>query len=165
MSQLSPIAGESSAGSLSISSSNAPLPTELFGEQLTPAYYSDMVLVRGLTLVRDGGVFAVIGNRRVRLWNKFQIKSPKISLPSNITNKYYDVTAIYGTDVVNGEVIDELYLLKSPVEGDSPDVINASLAEETSSDALYNLQGQRVGKDFKGIVVRNGKKMINNLNL
>ena len=165
MSQLSPIAGESSAGSLSISSSNAPLPIELFGEQLTPAYYSNMVLVRGLTLVRDGGVFAVIGDSRVRLWNKFQIKSPKISLPSNITNKYYDVTAIYGTDVVNGEVIDELYLLKSPVEGDSPDVINASLAEETSSDALYNLQGQRVGKDFKGIVVRNGKKMINNLNL
>jgi len=119
-----------------------------------------MVLVRGVTLVRDGGVFAVIDDHRVRLWNKFQIKSPKISLPSNITNKYFDITAIYGTDVVNGEVIDELYLLSSPVEGESPDAISAPVAaEESSSGVLYNLQGQRVGKSYKGIIIKDGRKI------
>ena len=143
---------------LSINSGEAPLPVEIFGDELTADRYADMVLVKGLTLVRDGGVYAVIGDHRVRLWNKFQIKSPKISLPSNITGKFFDVTAIYGTDIVNGEVIDELYLLSSPVEGEDPDAISAPLAQEPSSQVLYNLYGQKVGKYYKGIVVKNGRK-------
>lgn len=159
MPQLTPAESVSAAENLSISSSNEPLPIEIYGEELTDKYYADMVLVRGLTLVRDGGVFAVIGDHRVRLWNKFQIKSPKITLPSSIANKYFDVTAIYGTDIVNGEVIDELYLLSSPVESD-PDAINVPLAQEPSSSVLYNLQGQRVGKNYKGIIVKNGKKYL-----
>lgn len=32
---------------------------------------------------------------------------------------------------------------------------------KTNNDAIYNLSGQRVGKDYKGIVIRNGKKYIN----
>ncbi|MGI6224558.1 MAG: hypothetical protein ACOYJG_13320 [Prevotella sp.] len=32
---------------------------------------------------------------------------------------------------------------------------------KTNNDAIYNLAGQRVGKDYKGIVIRNGKKYIN----
>ena len=27
--------------------------------------------------------------------------------------------------------------------------------------ALYNLAGQRVGKNFKGVVIKNGKKYLN----
>ncbi|MBR1547580.1 MAG: hypothetical protein IJ637_02495, partial [Prevotella sp.] len=30
----------------------------------------------------------------------------------------------------------------------------------TKTSAIYNLAGQKVGKDYKGIVVKNGKKMI-----
>ena len=158
MPQLACFDGQSVEGNLSVSIGEAALPIELYPEQLAASHYANMVVVRGMTLVRDGGVFGVIGDRRVRLWNKFQIKSPKISLPSNITDKYYDVTAIYGTDVLNGEVIDELYLLQSPVEGDSPDAVSSPLAEESSSTVLYNLQGQRVGKGYKGIVVKSGRK-------
>lgn len=160
MPQLVSADSESAMQSIDISGGEEAQPVELFGEELTPDRYAEKVLVRGLTLVRDGGIYAVIGDHRVRLWNKFQIKSPKISLPSNIVDKYYDVTAIYGTDVVNGEVIDELYVLKSPVEGESPDVINTTLAEEASSAVLYNLQGQRVGKDYKGVVVKKGRKLL-----
>ena len=160
MPQLIPADGELTTQDISISSGETPLPKEIFGDELTADRYADMVLVKGLTLVRDGGIFAVIGDRRVRLWNKFQIKSPKISLPSNIVGKFYDVTAIYGTDVVNGEVIDELYVLSSPVEGEDPDAISAPLAQEPSSQALYNLYGQKVGKYYKGIVVKSGHKFI-----
>ena len=160
MPQLVPLNGEPTSHSIDVSSGEEARPIELFGEELTPDRYAEKVLVRGLALVRDGGIYAVVGDRRVRLWNKFQIKSPKISLPSNIVDKYFDVTAIYGTDVVNGEIVDELYVLKSPVEGDSPDVIKASLAEDSSSTALYNLQGQRVGKNYKGIVVESGRKFL-----
>ena len=160
MPQLIPADGELITQDLSISSGETPLPKEILGDELTADRYADMVLVRGLTLVRDGGIFAVVGDRRVRLWNKFQIKSPKISLPSNIVGKFYDVTAIYGTDVINGEVVDELYVLSSPVEGEDPDAISAPLAQESSSQVLYNLYGQKVGKYYKGIVVKSGHKFI-----
>ena len=160
MPQLIALGSESSSENLSVSSGEAALPIELFGWDLTADRYSDMVLVKGLTLVRDGGIYAVIGDRRMRLWNKFQIKSPKISLPSNIDGKFYDVTAIFGTDILNGEVIDELYMLSSPVEGEDPDAVEAVLAEDSSSSAVYNLYGQKVGKHFRGITVKNGKKQI-----
>ena len=35
-----------------------------------------------------------------------------------------------------------------------------SRIEELKSNACYNLSGQRVGKDYKGVVIVNGKKMI-----
>ena len=160
MPQLTAAESVSAAENLTITSGDEPMPIEIYGEELTAKCYADMVLVRGLTLVRDGGVFAVIGDHRVRLWNKFQIKSPKITLPSSIDNKYFDVTAIYGTDIVNGEVIDELYLLSSPVEGEDPDAINLPLGQAPSPSVLYNLQGQRVGKNYKGIIVKSGKKYL-----
>lgn len=34
-------------------------------------------------------------------------------------------------------------------------------AELNIQDAIYNLAGQKVGADYKGIVIRNGKKMLN----
>ncbi|MBQ8455112.1 MAG: M6 family metalloprotease domain-containing protein [Bacteroidaceae bacterium] len=160
MPQLAAVSGMSGPGDVSARSGSAAQPVELLGESLASKRYADMVCVRGLTLVRDGGVFAVIGDHRVRLWNLFQIKSPKITLPSNITGKYFDVTAIYGTDVVNGEVIDEFYLLSSPVEGDDPDGIEALQVRQTASEAQYNLHGQRVESGYKGIVIRDGKKVL-----
>ena len=156
--QLTPVEGTSFSESPSVSSGEAALPIEIYSEQLIPDLYADLVVVRGVELVRDGGVFAIIGDRRVRLWNKFQIKSPKISLPSNIAGKYYDITAIYGTDILNNEIIDELYLLTSPVEGDNPLAISAPWARESTLPVRYNLHGQKVGKNYKGIVVENGKK-------
>ena len=160
MPQLVPLDGSTQADDISVSSGDAAVPTVLYGEELTADHYADMVLVKGLTLVRDGGIFAVIGDRRVRLWNKFQIKSPKISLPSNLLNKYYDVTAIYGTDVVNGNVIEELYVLSSPVEGTAPDAVRAPQSQELSPEYTYNMQGQRVAENFKGIVIRGGRKYL-----
>ena len=161
MPQMSVADGVVVEDNLTVTGGASPQPIEILGEGLTDIRYAQMVLVRGVTLVRDGGVFAVIGDHRVRLWNKFQIKSPKISLPSNITNKYFDITAIYGTDVVNGEIIDELYLLSSPIEGDDPVAIGAlKAADEPSSTMLYNLQGQHVGKGYKGIIVKEGQKVL-----
>ena len=156
--QFTPVNGTAVVKDLSAVSGEAPQPTILFAGELTSDHYCDLVLVQGLTLVRESGVFAVVGENRVRLWNKFQIKTPKISLPSNITDKYYDVTAIYGTDVVNGNVVDEFYVLNSPVEGLDPDAIKTIPADEKVAGFSYNLAGQRVGKDYKGIVVKDGKK-------
>ena len=166
MPAFTPSEGEMVVEDLTVTSGEAALPIELFAEELTPDHYAEMVLVKGMTLVRDGGVYAVVGDHRIRLWNKFQIKSPAISLPKTITGKYFDITAVYGTDVVGGEVIDEFYLLSSPVEGEEPVGI-VEIKDESSmaggqwdnDEVLYNLHGQKVGKGYHGIVVMSGKKI------
>ena len=46
----------------------------------------------------------------------------------------------------------------TPVNASGISTINA--AEKVSNGAIYNLAGQKVGKDFKGLVIKDGKKMI-----
>ena len=46
----------------------------------------------------------------------------------------------------------------TPVNATGISTINA--AEKVSNGAIYNLAGQKVGKDFKGLVIKDGKKMI-----
>lgn len=46
----------------------------------------------------------------------------------------------------------------TPINATGISTINA--AEKVSNGAIYNLAGQKVGKDFKGLVIKNGKKMI-----
>ena len=44
--------------------------------------------------------------------------------------------------------------------GTDPDGINNVVSKSTVSNATYNLAGQRVSKDYKGIVIKNGKKVV-----
>ena len=41
-----------------------------------------------------------------------------------------------------------------------PSGINTIAAEKVANGAIYNLAGQKVGKDFKGLVIKNGRKFI-----
>lgn len=43
----------------------------------------------------------------------------------------------------------------------SPDGINEVRVEAVKSNAIYNIAGQKVGADYKGIVIKNGVKHIN----
>ena len=83
-------------------------------------------------------------------------------MPSNTTGKYYDVTSIFGTDVLSGEVIDELYLMASPVEVEAPTAINeVRWKKDEANGDIYNLNGQRVDRQYKGLVIRNGRVVLN----
>ena len=45
----------------------------------------------------------------------------------------------------------------------APTCINASLVkseERTANSEVYNLAGQKVANDYKGLVIKNGKKMV-----
>lgn len=46
-------------------------------------------------------------------------------------------------------------------EGGTTGISTIKNAELNIQDAIYNLAGQKVGADYKGIVIRNGKKMLN----
>ena len=46
-------------------------------------------------------------------------------------------------------------------DDDVTNSIAAQIAERMSDDVVYNLQGQRVADDYRGLVIKNGKKFIN----
>ena len=46
------------------------------------------------------------------------------------------------------------------ITGDPTGIKNIQVSGAKTNDGYYNLAGQRVGADFKGIVIHNGKKML-----
>ena len=144
---------------LSIERGDEAEPREVKLEDLTEADYADYVLLKQTKLVLESGkVWAVSGDRRIRYFNKLGVK---VSL-KNYNGKYFDLPVIYGTDILNGNLIDELYILRQPTEVDAPTGIVELRHDDSKADyPSYNLQGQCVGKDYKGLVVRNGMKVVN----
>ena len=110
---LSSVEGLTMASGITVSEGGEVEPVSLHISQLSEAYYANMVELEKVQLVKDGNVFAVLGDKRYRLFNTLGITNPRITVPSNL-NRRYDITAIFGTNTLNGEVIDELYLLKTP---------------------------------------------------
>lgn len=157
------IEGVTNDSGLKITSGSEVEPREVKFEDLTEDDYSDYVLVKAVQLERNNGVWAVSGDKRARLWNLFQIKG--LSVPSNVEGKFFDVEAIYSTNKLNNQVINELEFLKSPTEVPAPEDVSGIEVigtETTSADATYfNLQGQRVSPNTKGILIRNGRMVVN----
>ena len=73
-------------------------------------------------------------------------------------NKYVQLDASYGTygayDTEKGSM-PFLYLLDESTTG-----INTVKTVRVDDGAIYNLAGQKVDKSYKGVVVKNGKKMV-----
>ena len=123
MPKLKAVAELTTTDGLTIASGTEFAPREVKLEDLTEADYADYVVVKTVELIRDGGVFAVAGDKRARLFSTFKITGLKV--PSDIAGKRFDVTCIFGTNVLNSEVIDECYLLKSPEEVEWTPVIES----------------------------------------
>lgn len=96
---------------INVSPGSQPQPISLHISQLTNHHYAEMVALNKVKLENNGGVWAVHGDQRIRLYNTLGVKNIKV--PTDL-NCRYDITAIYGTNVLNDQVIHELYLLKSP---------------------------------------------------
>lgn len=71
----------------------------------------------------------------------------------------------FTTEIIeNSDYTDNLYYLTRILSGaqlspsDAPDAISTVAVEAAESSARYSISGQRVGKNFKGIVIENGKK-------
>ena len=160
MIQLIGIDDVSSAGNFSVSGNYTIRPREVTLDELTEQDYADYVLVKAVQLERNNGVWAVSGDKRVRLTNPFQISS--INVPINLAGKYYDVEGIYGTNVLDGEVIDELYRTAKITEVEAPTgIVELRLDVHDNRMPVYNLQGQRVSPATKGLLIRGGRKLLN----
>lgn len=107
-----PVEGWTAATDFIVSEGEEVEPRRISIDGLTPNYYADYVCVTATPLEGTDDVYAVGSEARTRLFNYFGIEG--ITMPENLDLFVFNVTGIFGTDVLGEDVIDELYLLESP---------------------------------------------------
>ena len=146
---------------LTIVAGSGVQPREVSFEDLTEADYSDLVVVKATKLKRSNGIWAYNGSSRIRVWdNEFGI-STGLTSSEKFTGKFYDVTAIYGTDIKSNVFINQLNVTKPVEEVEDPTGIEQVESSKVKVESYYNLAGQRVNNGYKGLVIKNGKKHMN----
>lgn len=185
MVQFEGVGSSTNASGLTITHGAKVEPREVKLEDLTEEDYADYVVLKAVQLERNAegykGVWAVSGDTHVRLYNMFQLRA--VMLPTEVRDKYYDIYALYGTDFLNDQEINEFYLLKSPKEVDAPqpeepenpeppedpedpdnpgetDAIRTISSTSVNNGNYYSLQGQRVDGKQKGIFIYQGRKVV-----
>ena len=108
-----------------------------------------LVTVKNITLFLDGTKYYTDAAKTLQVYDKFKINyTPD-------TQNAYDFTGV----VIPYSSVFELLPTKAP---ELTTGINGVVADEVNADApVYNLAGQRVNKNVKGILIKNGKAFIN----
>ena len=76
-------------------------------------------------------------------------------------NVFKSINPILLTRFKNSVNVFETFFSSGLTIGTEPDGIIVTKADEKSGNTqLFNIAGQRVNKDFKGLVIKNGKKMV-----
>ncbi|MBR6446804.1 MAG: M6 family metalloprotease domain-containing protein [Prevotella sp.] len=148
---------------LTVSEGQEALPKVVSVTELSEKYYADLVLVEASALMRaDKFIWAVDndGNLIARIFKTFSDVGT-ISVPSDLTDKRFDILAIFGTHLVSGTIYDELYLLKSPEEIDFSG-IELNEIRNTDNQPVYDLQGRKILSTAlpKGIYIVGGRKVV-----
>lgn len=146
-----------SAEKLTITDGETAVPTKVTVADLTTnKYLCDLVTVENvnITTEKEGTYtnnYLVSGDDKVMIYDKFK---------TDVTiseGEGYDVTGVLVTAKLSGKIVKELAPISAPV----PTGINNITTEATDANApVYNLSGQRVGKNAKGVLIKNGKKYV-----
>ena len=130
--------------------------------ELTEADYADKIIVDTVQLERNGGVFALEGDVRARLFSYFGIKDLKV--PADIDGKRFNVSCIFGTHLLSGEVIDELYLLESPKEVEWEDPEEQEVIRSLSENVIKaRVEYETTEVDYKEQVVELTDEQVNEI--
>ena len=146
-----------SAEKLTITDGETAVPTKVTVADLTSnKYLCDLVTVENANIISEtSGTYTnqylTNGTDKVMIYDKFKTKT-------DITDgEGFDVTGIFVTAKLSGNIIKELAPISAPV----PTGINNITTEAADANApAYNLAGQKVGKEYKGVVIKAGKKFI-----
>lgn len=146
-----------SAEKLTITDGEAAVPTKVTVADLTSdKYLCDLVKVENANIISETSgthtdKYLTNGTDKVMIYDKFKTK---VTISEG---EGYDVTGVLVTAKLSGKIVKELAPISAPV----PTGINNITTEATDADApVYNLSGQRVGKNAKGVLVKNGKKYV-----
>ena len=146
-----------SAEKLTITDGETAVPTKVTVADLTSnKYLCDLVTVENANIISEtSGTYTnqylTNGTDKVMIYDKFKTKT-------NITDgEGFDVTGILVTAKLGDNSIKELAPISAPV----PTGINNITTDAADANApAYNLAGQKVGKEYKGVVIKAGKKFI-----
>lgn len=146
-----------SAEKLTITDGEAAVPTKVTVADLaTDKYLCDLVTVENvnITTEKEGTYtnnYLVSGDDKVMIYDKFK---------TNVTiseGEGYDVTGVLVTAKLSGKIVKELAPISAPV---ATGINHISTAVDSADAPVYNLSGQRVGKNAKGVLIKNGKKYV-----
>lgn len=146
-----------SAEKLTITDGETAVPTKVTVADLTSnKYLCDLVTVENANIISEtSGTYTnqylTNGTDKVMIYDKFKTKT------SITDGEGFDVTGILITAKLSGNIIKELAPISAPV----PTGINNITTDAADANApAYNLAGQKVGKEYKGVVIKAGKKFI-----
>ena len=116
-------------------------------------YLNDLIQLSNVKLeVDEGKTYAYDDNNySIQIFDKWKLMEQQVS-PDDYANNNYDVKGIL---IIYDDVYEVYPILVSSTQG----VENLTIDDDINAPA-YNIAGQRVGNDYKGVVIKNGKKAI-----
>lgn len=122
-------------------------------------YLNDLVTIKDFTFSKEEyqagkfNYYANDGEQKIMIYDKFN----KVGGVAELTEgKVYNVTGLYGAIFKNLPEI----LPTQKVTAGTPTGINNITTSAADNAPIFNLAGQKVGKGYKGVVIKAGKKMI-----
>ena len=151
------VENQTTTTSLAVTTGTSVKPREIAPEDITTADYADYLYVKKAQVTIDGGAWIVCGDHRMRLYNTFGVRNIKV--PSDFEGKLFNIKCIYGTNILNDEVIDELYLMANLEEVSFPVAADIAEAKEMEGDniiklMLDNAQVLAIDEEEGDIIVR-----------
>lgn len=153
MPQAQAISGSTTKDGLTTTEGSEPVPTEI-----TPAQaannVANLVLLKDVTIKANGSrYYAFAGNDSVQLYNGFHLSDITLAATADGT------TATVKGIVEQYRTTYEVYPIEITTTATGIKEINAN--EALNNAPVYNLAGQRVSKNYRGVVIINGKKYLN----
>lgn len=123
-------------------------------------YTNDLIKIKEFTFSKEKyntdkyNYYANDGENKIMIYDKFS----GIGGVSKLTEgEKYTLTGIFGVIFKN---IPEVLPIKAVEKFDPTGITNITTDEAAKNAPVYNLAGQKVTKAYKGVVIKNGKKMI-----
>lgn len=143
---------ETDATAVTVTSGTAPTPTVMtVAEAATADKLFELVTIKNVTLIVDGTKYYADEEKALQLYDTFKIN--------------YDLSEVTGAVDITGVIVCynnqiEIAPTVAPTAS-TTDAINTVTATTLNANApMYNLAGQQVNKNYKGVVIQNGKKYI-----
>ena len=123
-------------------------------------YTNDLIKIKEFTFSKEEyntgkfNYYANDGENKIMVFDKFS----GIGGVSKLTEgEKYTLTGIFGVIFKN---IPEVLPIKAVEKFEPTSITNITTDEAAKNAPVYNLAGQKVTKAYKGVVIKNGKKMI-----
>ena len=144
---LQPVEGYTNGMSIVSTAGSEAVARGVTIDDIADTDYADLITVRGGKFESiNNSIYLVGQNKQVRVYNR--LGASGFSMPKDYKGKYYDVTGILLTYKENGELIDELAIMRAPVEGPGPiedvDGIGAFRDLEEGAKRMLNLSNAQV---------------------